>query len=63
MADLSWQEEAIAAELAGALLSVASYCEFRPDRREDVRAAVAERIGAAEWALMSDLTAERLGNG
>lgn len=54
----SWVEEEFAETLAGGLLGVASLSDHRPEIAADLRAAVLEKIGDRERALIRRLAEE-----
>lgn len=55
---LSWSEGQVAAEFAGAAVSLAALCAHLPARAEAMRVAAVERLGEAEKTLIVALAAQ-----
>lgn len=55
---LSWSEQQVAEEFAGAVLSMASLCEYLPDRAEAIRVAAVRRLDEQERSLVVALAAQ-----
>ncbi|GGM52543.1 hypothetical protein ACFFX1_55540 [Dactylosporangium sucinum] len=55
---LSWTEATVADEFAGAVVSLASLCEHRPDRAEQLRLAAVGKLDEQGRALLVALTAQ-----
>lgn len=56
MTGLSWQEGELVGEVAGSLLSLASYIEHKPDGADRLKAAVVAALRPVDVALLHDLS-------
>ncbi len=57
MTALPWIPQNLADELVGALHNTATYITHRPDHHDQLIAAVADRLGGVEMALLETLLA------
>ncbi|GAA0719335.1 hypothetical protein Drose_05660 [Dactylosporangium roseum] len=58
MTSLSWTEQCIAEEFAGAVLSLASLCAHRPQQAEQLRLAAVARLDEQGRALLAALAGQ-----
>lgn len=58
MAELSWTEQSVAEEFAGAVLSLASLCDHRPGRAEQLRLAAVAKLDEPGRVLLVALAAQ-----
>lgn len=58
MADLSWSEQEVTDEFAGAMVGLGSLCAHRPDRAEALRLAAVGKLDELGRALLVTLAAQ-----